>query len=571
MASDMIASARQQTTDGKEVVRIVEEQIKALERRARLELTQTRINTRNALDRGEISQGAANIANTGAVDSYNDTILSSRTLRDILATLQTNAREEARRDNTNTTAVIQQGDQQQADNQDQSSDEIQALRDSLAGRTRQSSEDSSSEGDEDDSNESSGSRNRQRASNVVRTTYAAAQQTALSRNEFFALSALTSFIPIVGGGISNLLNKALGQAEAFEGARSSLNSLNSRGVNATGTEASQYGVSSSTFMSNYAMNAARAQGSTKNLEGQAIDVLLAEKQLGISGGTSTGVLRTMRNDKDAKDLGITIGKYISSVAYGDAGVRGGDFTKLEEYVQIANSLAQRQTAVLDSVDVALNGRIMGSFAKLGGTFQDPQVLGSIIQAIDGSLSRPSSPYAQAMQFSVLAKQNPNMSRFELIEQQQKGIAAPGLMQGMMSMLSSASGGNQNLLKEQVLAMFPQLSAAQVTRMVKGYSEGNLDLSFTQAGKDSSVLGKIERGGLVGNLQRNTAEIDNIFAVQGDKMVQQLQGILDSVGGFAGAIDSLLGLGVDLLSSVNSAIQFFGGKTSAKTNKLITPK
>jgi hypothetical protein len=571
MARSMIESARAQSNDGKELVKIIEEQIRAMERKARIELAQSRIENRNALDRGEISQGQHNINVTGAQDRFSEQTLESRTLRDILATLQANAREQARNDARSTAAIVDQTRTSENNQQEESDDAITALRNTLAGRNRPPSNNQPSDDEEDDDEGDASPRRGGRQSDYVRraTNVSNTVGSLATRNDVYAFAALTTLLPVVGQGLSQIVNKALSQAESYEQGRSGLNSLNVNGVSANGREAERYGVTMSQFMSQYAMQAAKAQGSTKGLEDRGMDMLEAEKKLALSSGSTSGVLRTLRNS-DTKDLGKVLGDMVSGFSYGDKDIRGGDFSKLEEYVSVANQLAQRQISVMDSVDITLNSRIVGAFAKLGGSFKDPTVSGQVIQTIDSALSRPSSPYAQAMQFSVLSSMNPKASRFDLMEMQEQGIAQPGLLKGVMDMLSGSSRGNDNMMKEQLSAMFPQLGKSQISKLVTGYSNGNLNLGFEA--DDNSALKKVDRGGLVGSLQKSSAEMDNVFAEQGEKIVQQLTKLSDQFGGMKDIVESLLGLGVGFFASVNSIVSWFTGKSpmDTKTNKIVKP-
>ncbi|MBJ7437145.1 MAG: hypothetical protein JHC54_16045, partial [Acinetobacter sp.] len=230
------------------------------------------------------------------------------------------------------------------------------------------------------------------------------------------------------------------------------------------------------------------------------------------------------------------------------------------YLGIANALSQQQIQTLDRVDVGINTNMISEFAKLGGGFSNPEVLRGILQTINSGVQNPSNQYAQAMQFAVMSRINPAASRYELMEMQEKGMQDPRILKGVLDQLKQSAGPNQDLFNEQIKAYFPQLSYSQASRLGRSYSSGQLDLtaepSEAPRGMESFISGRASEN--TANLSVRTATMDNMLAVKGEEISNQIAKLADTFGGIDGAVGGILDTGISILEGLNRIVAYFGG-------------
>lgn len=409
------------------------------------------------------------------------------------------------------------------------------------------------------------------------------------RNEVYALASLSKMIPVIGGTLNSLYQKALGQAEQTESARGRVQAIAGQAVGFTGGGAANYGKTMSQFMSEFLEPTMRAMSGTKTtnyMTERAMEVLEVEK--------GTGVSRSIIQERMKMNRGGTYeggGEWATSMVKSMAGPlmrvglmgRGKDanWAQVSEYMQIQNQLTATQIQKFDEANQNVNANALAQFGSLGGNFANPQVLGNIVRTVNDALATPATPYAQAMQFTALSQINPNASRFELMEMQEKGIQQPQLMKKLFDMVSSASGGNTDLMMEQIKALMPQLSFANTRKMVEGYQSGDLDLDFSDKWMHSGYEKEIKKRAsqATGLMERRSAGLDNVFAVEGEKIAAELAKFGAGMDLIKGTIETILGTSSAVLKQITTIVGWvssggMGGDRPPKegrTNKIEKPK
>jgi len=572
LGREMIRDVAEQVEGGKEMVRIIEEQISAIERRSKLDRQSDEFVLNRQKERGDISdedykERKAEIAGRAEEDT-----MQTRLLRELIETVKDTAREEARDDSVENqrvlSAITSEGLKEDID-------EFDYLRAKFAQDQIKNVPDDPEE-----------QQQQRQGGDMTGLAVAQASRAIVSRNEVYALAGLLTALPLVGNALSSLVQKSFGGAEQLQQSRGQLQALSGDYVGNMGRQAENFGISMATFMSQYAIETARAQGSIEGVEQQGMDIVALERGFGLNRSTLLQLMRSSRNDAASQDIMSTVGTLFESLMQKGL-VNENDFTLVEEYLQIANELASQQNVRLDQINTSFNTSVIAALGSIGGSFSDPQVLRQIVSTIDQSLQNPQSEYAQALQFATLSRLNPGASRVELMQMQEQGIAQPGLLEGLLSQFATMSGDNVEFMTEQVKAMFPGLSFAQANRLSTEYMSGELDLPAQQEFDDQVnrqyVTGDIAtqeqmrqqpvvedqgdqlrqallgRAGLTtGYLQRETTQIDNLLAEKGDELSRQIGSLVNNMGGIEGAIGGLMDAGINLTEAINTAIGFFNG-------------
>lgn len=270
---------------------------------------------------------------------------------------------------------------------------------------------------------------------------------------------------------------------------------------------------------------ATAQGTNRNLNGGAENMLAAERGLGINQETFLSLTELLRSSKDQnRDVMRLIGGVASA---GKGNVFANDRTFLGEFMQ--KNFSNLQKTLLSTQNDVASGTtfdILKRFDSIGGPFsaRDSRS-GGLINTIQNSLSNPGSDNLKALSFIALRQQNPQMSFERLLEEQQKGLASPTYLKTMLGMVDRLGGDKSMKVMNtaQMLGLGGNLAAARKlyenrdelmsgkisTEELMGVGEYSQD-SIRQLGKDQTSV-----------YTQSTAEIQNAFltsAIEGIEVV-----------------------------------------------------
>lgn len=176
-------------------------------------------------------------------------------------------------------------------------------------------------------------------------------------------------------------------------------------------------------------NAAMAATNTK-------DVIEMEKGLGVGKEVSSQMIQYFRGSN--KDIGNLVQGIMTK---GKSSMfQGGDYTFLNEFLQKFNTLHNELRNTSEKVATGTTFDILDTFNKIGGQYssRDPRSQ-SLISSLNGSLVNPGSSSLQAMSFLALRKDNPNMSYAQLMEEKQKGLASPSYLKSMLALVDQYGG------------------------------------------------------------------------------------------------------------------------------------
>lgn len=188
----------------------------------------------------------------------------------------------------------------------------------------------------------------------------------------------------------------------------------------------------------------RARGTGAGLLGITRESLALQRAFGLDPNQIGGVAGRRLMGAGAGDPMSDVGNLIA-IMRSQGGFANEDFTRLAGILEAQNALLEEQSGYLENLDPNVAASVFARFAGTGGSFditQDRRATGRILQ-LNQALRQPGNQFQQAMNFAVLARQNPEMSYFEMLQAQEQGIMNPELLTGTLGMLRSQFGGGEN--------------------------------------------------------------------------------------------------------------------------------
>lgn len=274
------------------------------------------------------------------------------------------------------------------------------------------------------------------------------------------------------------------------------------------------GVKSADF-AGYAFDVSRNRGKRTSIN-EAYQLMATEKGFGMDFGETGSLVKMNRfagggsTSRDIQDF-IKISK--------DSGLfKGGDFSDISDRLDILAQLTKDQTSVLETGDLQTNSQIMAAFTKVGGSFGDKETQGQRISTMSQALANPNNDFKQAFIYSVLKGIKPDASMFELGEMQEKGLAQPGFLSGVMGKLGGM-GGSQSSKMISMMKMFG-LSHAQARALFNAQQESP-DI-FSSIGSESdlnNIYKKYGDVGVTGRAENATGTINKMMANLNDVAAQ----------------------------------------------------
>ena len=173
----------------------------------------------------------------------------------------------------------------------------------------------------------------------------------------------------------------------------------------------------------------------------------------------------------------------------------------------------------ENVDPSMINQVMYGLNQVGGGFnmQDPRFMGRVT-GLQSGLSRASSPFMQAMQYSVLRGIDSNAGMFDLMKMQEKGLQTPGYLSGVIGQISNMTGDDQTRML-MLKRMFPELSADAVQNIYTNRDrlQGMSVEQIRKLTEDTGAQERAER--FTPRLTKIEARIENAFISSFDKGIK----------------------------------------------------
>lgn len=514
LARDMIRQSRQYSTSGKEVVEDIEAQIKAIERRSRIEQDARRASVADRLQAGVIDEAASKKELQSISSEVQQDSQQVRLLRDIIETIKDSSREQLRQDRESVENIVRNDDRLTqlgiADNED----EFDALRRTLQ---RQNVGEIKEREQEESRRISEGSVGR---GAQIGGTFA-------GQNVYVAIASLMALVPMVGDTLSALGQQALGTASSYQEAMGT-------NVGITGGTQGRYagfGAGSSRF--GYSMTeslrlreqAVRASGQMRGVQ-DITDLQVLQRGVGLNQGTLMQLEQMGRGDISGATTRQTVQSTISALRSTGA-ITGQNLSLLPEYLEQLVGLGRDQLAISGRIDSGINVKTVAAISGLDETFKSPTVLGGMMSSIQGGLSQAPTQISGAMQLSALSRMNPGASLWELEKMRENPLAqGTGYLQSMLSTLQQASGGNEEMFFRNIFAQGLAPSRTMAERLGRGFQQGNLQDVVDARGLGMSLETRAQAA--TPELRRATVAVENRMAEAGDFLVKKIDKMLDKV-------------------------------------------
>lgn len=275
----------------------------------------------------------------------------------------------------------------------------------------------------------------------------------------------------IGGGIGSTIGGGVGEFEQRR-AMAAQDFLHSKyGYEATTQQGmpsipdtSSMGVAAAEYLATL-KQIATATGSTQRAVENTNDVLEMQKGLGVSQDVSNQFITLFRGTQ--KDLSNLVSGVMQKGKSGIFG--GGDYTMLNEVLQKMGSLQNTMQQNTERVSTGSTFDILNKFSSLGGAFKmtDPRSM-QLIGQINNSLVNPGSDAASAMSLMALRQNNPKLGIADLMMEREKGLSSPAYLRSMLQQVESM-GGDEQFKRMNIAGLFG-INQSAAKRIYDGRAE-----------------------------------------------------------------------------------------------------
>jgi hypothetical protein len=446
LAKEMIRSSMQYSNSSKEVLRDLNEQIRAIEKRNKLDFEFRKGRLDSAHQGGAINedQYKSKISNLSS-DSREDKLQTSL-LREIVEQIKTTSKEEIRENRIGVSRRISEG--KVGDTEEEKLKTI-IQKDSLSGGSV-----------------------RQRSGGASLGGVSSLFRGAASGDMGGMVSGASGMIGSVGGGA------AMGVAAAVAAVGLLLDQTKKSESNFK-----KYAITFEKSLQSIIQSAPAVRGTSKQLALSPEEYLSKISDYAISSGKTSGesfnqlaFAGTSRNIADPQ-----IQQLLATQRYSRSGDSIGTVSSLENYLketkqpllrlpellgsylQVANGVLSR-TGTLDSEALQRSVTAIGSTYNVNG-----MQLGRMTSGIESGLMKSQNPVARALQYQTLSSIHPNMSLWGMNKTMEDPLSDEKYMKSMIGKIKGMGGGGENA-KFMMKQFFPQLSANEVDKI---FSSGSL--------------------------------------------------------------------------------------------------
>lgn len=389
----------------------------------------------------------------------------------------------------------------------------------------------------------------------------------MQKNDVYMLAAMSAMIPVIGQGVSMIMNKVLQESEQRDIARTYHYSI--------GGSYNNLGDFTGIGLSSKESLQKEAQYLRGNVNLQRSD-LLFEKGFGLSSGTMEGLLRSSREDISTKPSSELGNRLLNTLAekINPRQVRGYS----EEYLRILVDLNQKQLETIGETNSVLNSNVVASIAALDKTFKDPVVLQKVVSSLKEGLIHPNTPQVEALQNMVLSEINPEASIWDLQRMREDpfGKESAKFLPKMLDKLLGIGTKEDAMLN--IKNIFG-LSAKQTEALVNNYSKtGIVGPEFKSLENDRYFDISEEAAKATSVMQQKTAEQTNAYANMGDALMPAMlalsKGLTTVLETSVPLIQKFSDNIVDATTAVENLVTFIknstgGGKGASLVTKILT--
>jgi len=535
LGSELISDARRYSSSLKEQNDFINDQIRALEKRSRLETQQNKYFASKRLESGDINRSEYRSEMSSISESSKESKLSTNLLREVIDTIKKTSKDEIASDRNNVERAV---------GRDLPRLENQASRGIYRDNERflKLKEQQNILSDKDERKGNSFFESLLLADMVNRAARVVGgiptSQTgldlvspsvqlggaAMGAGAGAAVGALipTESLGIVGAKIGDAAGEFFGKAaDRTIRLRESLSVERGRQLGITGTnqpinDISRYGYDAIQANS-IANQLALSSGSSYRLDSRTTQFAALQRGFGLDESTIMGQSSLSRIGQDYFPA-ARIGELFQQ-AVDNTNIIGSsdspDNSRFRDLVRNQTQILTQFSQTSENPSAIRANQSMFDLNILGGGFKvgDPRFM-QRFSGINQNLSNPESDIAKAQNFAVLRSMNPDAGLFDIMKSQEQGLQTPGFLKAVVDNVVSM-GGSEDFQKLSLRSRLPSLSLSAVDRLY-----GNRDLigNFEDmerldgsAGRLKAVKDIEERGvESTQGLQVSSAAVTNAF-------------------------------------------------------------
>jgi hypothetical protein len=414
LGADMISDARKYSQQSKDQLGFIEDQIKAIEKRNRLERESQEITARQSLKGNALATKLGAISTMSSQDD-----MQTKLLRELIDTIKLTSKEEIAEDRKSVESTLKRfsSDPSQFTPEEQLKAAYQQellapkgkgkgiMGDVFAGTF---------------------------LANALQGVLSNLANFAGAKDEEQAIGSLLGGIPVVGGILGASYGRAREEQYQYDISSSRLRGLTGRGVSTLGSfnRFGYSGTEAAGMMEGYYSAAGTSNINTSN-------ILASGRAFSLDQGAIQDRLRVGRFSQGGQGGFLDeMTRILKASGLEEDRVLFGEI--LKNQTQLVNEFSQSAEVVNQGI---ATGAIM-AFDKVGGGFSmsDPRSIQRISQ-INQALSRPSNDIMQAENIALLRRSNPNAGMFDILKMQEQGIQNPELIKGVLGNISDRYGDN----------------------------------------------------------------------------------------------------------------------------------
>lgn len=353
-----------------------------------------------------------------------------------------------------------------------------------------------------ESEEENTNKDRNNDRNSIRDLSNQTARVAVQKNDVYMAAALAAAIPVVGQGVSMVLQRLISAGENYDIAQHRYRATSGR-----------EGMSDFTMigLSDTEAYEKQAQYIRDNVRLNRED-LYFEKGFGLDSGTISSLLRSIRSDQNQNISSSRFGaEYLGYLrtSIDEDKVRGYS----DEYLKVLVDLNQRQLEVQGETNTSLNSKIIAGIAGLSDAFQNPTVLINAIDELNRGLTNAVSPQVEALQWETASRLHPEYRTDQIIELIQNPWKDTNYISNFVKSLADQGYGSDRYINVSK-ALFGGKMNDYVRKFTDNVAAGQLDNLQNQFKQAQGYNIEEEATEGTSNLQRKTAKVENVYAQLG---------------------------------------------------------
>jgi hypothetical protein len=355
------------------------------------------------------------------------------------------------------------------------------------------------------------------------------------------INSLLGSVPLIGGVLGSGSQKTFEEQYGIQTGMNKLRGMTGNmGMKIGGNNELGYSTRENVEAAGGFISAAGNKGGYEKYGSQARTL---ERGLGLDTQTITQIVKDVRTSRSTAD----ITQIASDIIRANPELRK-DQTKFAEILNQTSQLTNQLASQTENVNQTQNAGVVGALRSIGGSFSDPVLGGKNMMSINQALTSPGNDFQKARSLSVLSSIKPGASYFQTLEAQEKGLGQKGYLEGTLKQLEKETGGGENLM----LAVQQNLGLNYSTarKVVEARAKNPSMFTDFAGGPDDIVkkLGLTDKAKeLTSSRDKQSAEISDAYAISaaaGDMKIAALtfKAGAEMIKDYATKVTSALGLG-----------------------------